>query len=123
MKLIKIFALALVLACVGGEIVFSASPNESNMGVSQRTAKELFRKDCARCHGVSGRGDTELGNSLGATNLTEAEWQKSVSNKRLTASLINGRGDMPGFNKKLSRTQITALVVYVRSLKGKSGAD
>jgi len=122
MKLIKIFALVLCVACVGS-VAVSATHLEPSGVASAREAKELFRKDCARCHGVTGRGDTELGKSLGATDLTDAAWQKSVGNKRLTASIINGRGDMPGFNKKLSRGQVAALVVYVRSLKGKSGAD
>ena len=49
--------------------------------------------------------------------MTDAAWQRAKSNSRMTASVANGRGEMPAFRKKLSRQDIAAAVAYVRSLK------
>jgi len=80
-------------------------------------AKTVFIQNCARCHGADGRSDTALGIDLDASDLTDAEWHKKVSDKRIMQSITKGRALMPAFGKKLSTDDITALCVYVRSLK------
>lgn len=79
-------------------------------------AKDLFAQHCARCHGSDGRGKTALGKTFKAPDLTAAAIHKR-SDTRFTNSIKNGRGNMPGFSKKLSAEDITALIAYVRSLK------
>jgi cbb3-type cytochrome c oxidase subunit III len=85
--------------------------------VSPKEARALYRQNCARCHGLDGRGETELGKSLNAPDLTDAAWRAKISAKRMSESIADGREEMPAFGKKLSRAQIAALVAYVRSLK------
>jgi cbb3-type cytochrome c oxidase subunit III len=78
-------------------------------------AKTLFNERCARCHGVDGRGETVLGNMLGAPNFTDEKWWKEEKDeKRFITSVTNGRDEMPAFGKKLSKQEIGALVAYVR---------
>lgn len=85
------------------------------------TAKVLYIENCARCHGAEGRGETPMGKLFRASNLADAGWWKRerVSEKRLTASIRDGRKQMPAFGKKLSNEEIAALVALVKTFKGK----
>lgn len=84
---------------------------------------DLFTTNCARCHGADGRGDTELGQKFNAQDFTDAGWWRRNSRFTSTARLMSiverGKGDMPAFGKKLTRTQIRSLVVYVGKFKNK----
>ena len=84
-------------------------------------AKVLYVANCARCHGVDGQSDTPMGAVYGAPNLTDADWwkQERASDKRLAASIRDGKGGMPAFGKKLSKEDIAALVRLVKTFKGK----
>ena len=80
--------------------------------------RTLYSKHCATCHGSDGRAKTFKGKLKHARDLTDAEWQGRVSDERIFNSINNGRGSkMPGFEKKLSESQINALASYVRQLK------
>ncbi|HSE23802.1 MAG TPA: cytochrome c [Pyrinomonadaceae bacterium] len=52
-----------------------------------------------------------------ARNLTDGEWQASVSDERLLNSINNSRGAMPAWGRKLTQAQIESLVDFVRKLK------
>ena len=84
---------------------------------TESSAKKIFLNNCARCHGVDGRGQTELGRLYDTPDMTDAGWQKSHSNKQMSNSIINGQGSMPAFGKKLSAKDIKELVRYIRLLK------
>ncbi len=77
----------------------------------------LFAKNCATCHGKDGQAQTFKAKLNHARNLTNSEWQASVSDERLFNSIRNGRGHMPAWGKKLTEAQISSLVAYVRQLK------
>lgn len=83
--------------------------------------EDLFRNNCARCHGADGRGDTPQGHIYNAPDLTDPDWWQKHSNITNSASLVSivsqGKGGMPAFGKKLSRTEIRRLVGYVRRFK------
>jgi mono/diheme cytochrome c family protein len=82
---------------------------------------DLYRNNCARCHGGDGRGDTPLGHTYNAPDFTDPEWWRQHSKITDTASLISlvshGKGGMPAFGRKLSRSEINRLVGYVRRFK------
>ena len=80
-------------------------------------AKALFTKECATCHGKDGQAKTFKAKFNHARNLTDARWQAEVTDERLFNSIHNGKGKMPAFGKKLSDSQINALVAFVRTLK------
>lgn len=84
-------------------------------------AKVLYIDNCARCHGTDGRGQTAMGRVFKTKNLADAAWWKKerVGDKRLTASIRDGRGQMPAFGKQLSKEEIAALVSFVKTFNGK----
>jgi len=80
-------------------------------------AKALFASECATCHGKDGQAKTFKAKFNHARNLTDAKWQAEATDERLYNSIRNGKGKMPAFGKKLSDSQINALVAFVRTLK------
>ena len=103
-------------------------PREIARGALQRTTAarskhvdELFNRNCARCHGADGRGDTPLGHLYKAPDFTDPDWWKQnagISNTKTLRSIVTrGKGGMPAFGKKLSSAEIKLLVTRVRSFK------
>ena len=82
---------------------------------------DLFRTNCARCHGADGRGDTPLGHTYNAPDFTDAEWWRKHSDITSTGQLVSivnhGKGGMPAFGKKLKPSEIKLLVNYVRRFR------
>lgn len=85
-----------------------------------KEAKKLFKLRCAKCHGADGGADSAYGQIVGATNLRDPNWQEKVDDDRLLNSIKHGRGQMPGFTKKLTDDQIDSLALFVRTLRNKS---
>jgi cytochrome c6 len=85
--------------------------------VSERTAAQLYSKYCASCHAKDGSSKTFKAKFNHARNLTDPDWQTSVSDERIFNSINNGRGKMPSFTKKMTEAEIDSLVTYVRGLK------
>ncbi|HZH91136.1 MAG TPA: c-type cytochrome [Pyrinomonadaceae bacterium] len=87
-------------------------------GKTERDARLIFDGKCATCHGRDGRAKTLKAKFNKARDLTDAAWQAEASDERIYNSISNGRGKkMPALAKKLSRAEMEALVVHVRSLK------
>jgi mono/diheme cytochrome c family protein len=92
-----------------------------------KQVEDLFRNNCARCHGADGRGDTPLGITYKAPDFTDPEWWQKHANITTTASLVSivsrGKGGMPAFDKKLSSTEIRRLVGYVRRFRNRKSTN
>ncbi len=86
-------------------------------GGKAKETRKLYKQQCAKCHGADGAGETTQGKVLGATDFRDSEWQERIDDQRLVNSIKHGRGQMPPFDKKLSRDQITSLLAYVRAFK------
>ena len=83
--------------------------------------KRLFTENCIRCHGDDGRGKTTTGAMLDVPDFTDEKWwQADVTDERLAATIHNGKGGMPKFEKKLSDEQIASLIKYVREFNKSS---
>jgi mono/diheme cytochrome c family protein len=85
-------------------------------------AKALWTANCSPCHGPSGNGDTKMGKTLGAADLTDAKKQASFTDAQATTAIKdgvkqNGKTAMKAFGGKLSDDDVKALVAYVRTLK------
>jgi cbb3-type cytochrome c oxidase subunit III len=110
------FGLSIILSCVC--LAYSAnSITRSSSTPTTDDASTLFASECATCHGKDGKAKTFKAKLNHARNLTDAAWQAEVTDERLYNSIHNGKGKMPAFGKKLSDSQINALVAYVRTLK------
>jgi len=100
-----------------GSMFVGQAGSGGRVTAAPKSAAALYSKNCASCHGRDGRAKTFKARLKRARDLTAAEWQNRVSDERIFNSIINGKGKMPGFAKKLSAPEIDSLVTYVRALK------
>ena len=121
MKIMLKFVLVLVFVLTSTVFLYSnyadtatpwAATSETGTVVSPRS---LYVSNCARCHGTNGRAQTRLGRKLEADDLTTSE-AKGLSTARVVRLITNGKGDMPGFRRKLTPAQINSIAEYIRSL-------
>jgi cytochrome c oxidase cbb3-type subunit 3 len=97
----------------------ASSLAETRKGRSSTAARgrEVYAANCARCHGADGQSHTSMGEMTEAPDLTDADWQKRHGAARMISSVTNGRGEMPAFGRKLSKSDIAAAVAFVRTLR------
>jgi mono/diheme cytochrome c family protein len=86
-----------------------------------KRVNELFNKNCARCHGADGRGDTALGETFQAPDFTDPEWWKEnpdkTSTRAMRLTITRGKADMPAFGKKLTKAEVNLLINRVRAFR------
>lgn len=76
------------------------------------SGKEIYEKNCVRCHGVTGNKG-----SFGAKDFKTSAASDSV----IVYMIANGRRLMPSFKKKLSPDQIVKVKEYVKILRNSPG--
>jgi mono/diheme cytochrome c family protein len=77
----------------------------------------LYVRNCASCHGRDGGAKTPKARFNHARKLSDSEWQNRTSDERIFNSIMNGKGEMPAYGKKLSEQEIDSLVTHVQGLK------
>ena len=77
--------------------------------------RSLYISNCARCHSANGTSQTALGRKLDAEDLT-GDRVKGDSIEKISRVIANGKGDMPGFKKKLTAAQIAQIAAFVKTL-------
>ena len=92
--------------------------------VSVRAAdgKALYEKDCAKCHGEDGKGETKMGKKMGAKDYTDAKVQAELKDDAAAKSIKEGLKDKEGKTlmkpaEGISEGDVKALVAYMRSFK------
>jgi mono/diheme cytochrome c family protein len=118
-----LFLLPIVLFTPG--MVMEAGAQD---GAITPRVKQIYKNDCALCHGDNGNGKSDLATSM---NLTLADYTdpKSLSGKsdqELFDIIRKGKGDKmpPEDEARAKDAEIRGLVAYVRSLsKGQSGGQ
>ena len=125
-KGLGLFFLALLLLAFPAfasqlRLVTKPVATNAQAGKSSTAVIDLFRNNCARCHGADGRGDTPTGHTYNTPDFTDVEWWRKHSKITGTSSLIaivsHGKGGMPAFARKLTPKQIRLLVNHVRAFK------
>jgi mono/diheme cytochrome c family protein len=89
---------------------------------SAADGKALYEKECARCHGSDGKGDTKMGRKLGAKDYTDAKVQAGLTDQAAVKAIKEGFKDKNGNSVMKPTEGITdadakALVAYMRSFK------
>jgi mono/diheme cytochrome c family protein len=83
--------------------------------------KALFDKECAKCHGEDGKGQTKMGKKLGAKDYTDAKVQEELKDDAAVKAIKEGlKQDDKTLMKPaegLTDDQIKALVTYMRTFK------
>ena len=93
------------------------------VSVRAADAKEIWAKDCAKCHGEDGKGKTKMGEKLGVKDYTDATVQAGMKDEEMAKAIkegvkADGKTKMQGFSD-LTDAEVTALVAHVRSFAKK----
>jgi cytochrome c553 len=85
-------------------------------------AKALYEKDCAKCHGADGKGETKMGKKAGAKDYTSAKVQEELKDDAAVKAIKEGYKDKDGKvvmkpAEGLSDEDIKGLVGYMRKFK------
>ena len=106
--IIKCGALAIVL--LGGMSVMAAD------------VKENWEKECTKCHGADGKGQTRMGRQSGAKDYTDPKVQAEMDDAKAVVRIKeglkeNGKEKMKPYADKFSEDEMKALVAHMRSFK------
>jgi len=89
---------------------------------SAADVKENWDKNCAKCHGADGKGQTKMGQKLGIKDYTDAKVQAELKDDTAFKAVKEGLKDKEGKTlmkaaETLSDDEIKALVAHLRSFK------
>src|SRR5258707_7105628 len=91
------------------------------VSVKAADAKEIWAKDCAKCHAEDGKGKTKMGEKLGVKDYTDAKVQADMKDEKMTKAIKEGIKEDDKTKMKavteLSDDEVKALVAYVRAFK------
>ena len=92
------------------------------LSASAADGKANYEKDCAKCHGADGKGDTKMGKKLGAKDYTDAKVQAELKDEAAFKAIKDGLKDKDGKvlmkpSEGLSDADIKAVVSYMRTFK------
>ncbi len=85
-------------------------------------AKENWEKQCQKCHGADGKGETAMGKKLKIKDYTDAKVQAATKDEEMVKTIKEGKkeGDktlMKAYADVLSEAEIKDLVAYMRKFK------
>lgn len=86
-------------------------------------AKTNWDKQCAKCHGVDGKGQTRMGKQSGARDYTDPKVQADITDEKAFKAIkegfkVKGKEVMKPADK-LSDDEIKALIAYFRAFEKK----
>jgi mono/diheme cytochrome c family protein len=81
-----------------------------------------YDKQCAKCHGPDGKGDTKMGKKLGCKDYTDAKVQAEMKDEEAAKAIKEGLKDKDGKTlmkpaEGITDEQVKALVGKMRSFK------
>ena len=82
--------------------------------------REIYRSNCARCHGPGGKGDgSDADPDRPPRDLTDASRAARNPDGVMFYKIWNGRASpkMPAFGSELSREEVWTVIHYVKSLR------
>ena len=119
---------AVVLFALGAASNPSAAPQEGTANASKTSkpaagpsvrVKEIYKYDCALCHGDNGNGKTDLAKDmqLNLSDLTDPKTLDGKTDDQLIDLIRKGKDKMPGEDAARAKNdEVKGLVQYIRSL-------
>jgi mono/diheme cytochrome c family protein len=94
----------------------------SALSASAADAKATYESSCAKCHGTDGKGQTKMGQKLGAKDYTDPKVQDALKDDVAAKAIKEGLKDAEGKTlmkpaEDLSDADIKGLVAYMRTFK------
>lgn len=87
---------------------------------SVSAGRQIYDKQCAGCHGDTGKGDGAMGEELNPkpANLVDADWKHGPSDGEIFVVIRDGvkNTGMKPYGRKMTTHQIWDLVNYLRSI-------
>lgn len=96
--------------------------NEDWGGGDAAYGKQVFTNQCARCHGMEGKGGMMPGVGMVPT-LRDPNWHARMSDKQLASTIAHGKGAMPSFMQLLDGKELRGVIAYLRTLKASEQTD
>jgi mono/diheme cytochrome c family protein len=102
---------------LAGVIGFAAA-----LAASAAEPKEIWGTSCAGCHGVDGKGQTNMGKRLGTKDYSDPKVQAVLTDEAAFKAIKEGFKNKDGKTvmrpgKNLSDSDIKGLVAYLRTFK------
>jgi mono/diheme cytochrome c family protein len=118
----ELFLLVIGLAATPAAVVAQAAEGGA-------AGKTVYLRDCAKCHGASGKGDGPIAASLSPkpTDFTNQKLMSKRSDQFLMKVIENGgaagglSAAMPAFKGTLSSSDIKNVTAYIRELGKPAG--
>lgn len=89
--------------------------------VQAEDGKALYDKECAKCHGEDGKGQTKMGKRMGAKDYTDPKVQDALKDdaaiKAIKEGLKQDDKTLMKPTEALTDDQIKGLVAYMRAFK------
>jgi len=100
----------------------TSAPSSSAASASSPSprVKQIYRNDCAMCHGDSGDGKTDLATDMKLTmsDFTDPATLQSKSDQELFDVIRKGKDKMPPEEESRAKDEeVKALVTYLRSMQ------
>jgi cytochrome c6 len=85
-------------------------------------AKALYERDCQKCHGADGKGQTKMGQKMGAKDYSDAKVQAALTDEAAFKAIKEGFKDKDGKtlmkpSEGLSDDDIKGIVKHLRTFK------
>ena len=84
--------------------------------------KQIWEKDCAKCHGLEGKADTKAGKKIGAIDFTDPKNQDKFTDEQMFKAIKEGVNEKDG-KIKMKKAEnandelIKGLIAFIRTLK------
>lgn len=106
----KLIAISIAIAAFAASVAHAAD------------AKTTYEDQCAKCHGSDGKGQTKMGQKLGAKDYTGAKVQADLKDDAAFKAIKEGLKNDEGKSlmkpaEGLSDDDIKGLIAYMRSFK------
>lgn len=125
-RLFSVLTLAL-LAAWSGHFYASAQPAHGQAPAAPEALKrgaELYAKNCALCHGKTGKADGPIARSLkpAPRDFSKGEFKYTASDAERLQFIKKGKGPMPAWEKTLTDAQINDVILFIHTLKAKAAS-